>query len=352
MIQPQNHRRTSRHRRSSSAWEKASDEELLSMRLCDLDLKLEGSVLVQRVEQLYEELSARGIRFRPHVWVSDEWFSPDGVPGIAVPFYVLHPRLIRLERRQLGVAEGASHDHCMQLIRHETAHALDHAYHLNRRKRWRALFGKSSTRYPRRYQPNPFSRDFVQYLEHWYAQCHPDEDFAETFAVWLTPGSNWARRYADWPALRKLEYVDELMHEIARQRPKVRSRTKIDPIHRLRTTLGEVYRRRKARGVYLPPEVYDRDLRCVFADRASEAGQQRASAFLHQHLRNIRRRIPEWSGDWRYHFDEVFYEMLGRCRALKLCVGGDPERLQQRFAALLRREVRRPRQRRLRNVPV
>ena len=25
------------------------------------------------------------------------------------------------------------------------------------------------------------------HLDPWYAQSHPDEDFAETFAVWLTP---------------------------------------------------------------------------------------------------------------------------------------------------------------------
>ncbi len=97
------------------------------------------------------------------------------------------------------------------------------------------------------YQPTPGSRRYVVHLPYWYAQAHPDEDFAETFAVWLTPGSTWKRDYKGSPALRKLAYVDELMQELADKTPPVKSRSRPDPLHRIKTTLGEHYKARRAR---------------------------------------------------------------------------------------------------------
>jgi hypothetical protein len=192
-------------------WTRWSDERLLQLRMKDLGLTIDGTWLEEMVEKLYDELDARGIRMRPHVWLSDEWFSPAGVPGFAIPFYLAHPRLRRLERSQMLDVEGASRAEGMRIMRHETGHALQHAYALHRRRRWQQRFGKSSTRYPEYYRPNPSSKRYVQHLRLWYAQSHPDEDFAETFAVWLAPRSDWRARYRGWGALRKLEYVDELM---------------------------------------------------------------------------------------------------------------------------------------------
>ena len=117
-------------------------------------------------------------------------------------------------------------------MRHEAGHVMAHAYQLHRRRRWQQLFGPSSKRYPRYYRPNPASRHHVQHLRMWYAQSHPDEDFAETFAVWLRPRSHWRSRYAGWPALKKLEYVDELMRDIAGKRPTLTRREKVDPAFR------------------------------------------------------------------------------------------------------------------------
>jgi hypothetical protein len=80
-------------------------------------------------------------------------------------------------------------------LRHEAGHAFNYAYRLYQTPEWRELFGPFNRPYRERYRPIPFDRNFVRHIEGWYAQKHPDEDFAETFAVWLTPGSRWRVRY-------------------------------------------------------------------------------------------------------------------------------------------------------------
>ena len=180
------------------------------MRFCDLRLSIEGSALARHVRRMYADLERRGLSLRPHVWLSEEWFSPDGVPGIAVPFYLAHPRLERLERRIMGEAEGGNSRLLLRILRHEAGHAVDNAYRLRRRRRWREVFGPASRPYPARYRARAGSRGYVHHLGEWYAQAHPTEDFAETFAVWLAPNSPWRKNYADWPAFHKLQAVDEL----------------------------------------------------------------------------------------------------------------------------------------------
>ena len=133
-------------------------------------MRLRGTVVADCVEQLYSELADAGLRFRPHVWISDEWFSPDGVPGFALPFFLLHPRLIRLEQSMVDAVEGGSHAWCMKLLRHETGHALENAFRTRRLKERRLTFGKSSQPYPTAYLPRRYSRDFVIHLEEGYAQ--------------------------------------------------------------------------------------------------------------------------------------------------------------------------------------
>ena len=169
-------------------------------------------------ETCIDELAERGLRIRPHAWISNEWFSPDDTPGIAIPFYLAHPRLMRLERKMIIDVEGGTVPECMRILRHEAGHVVQ--ARLSAAAPAPLAASCSAARRPAirdYYRPNPASRRYVQHLPLWYAQSHPDEDFAETFAVWLTPRSNWRRRYAGWPALKKLEYVDELMAEIAGQ---------------------------------------------------------------------------------------------------------------------------------------
>ncbi|MDZ7643315.1 MAG: putative zinc-binding metallopeptidase [Woeseiaceae bacterium] len=215
-------------------WAEYDDEALLRLRFRNLGLVLKGNPLWLDVERLYDELERRGLRFRPHVWLSTEWFSPDGIPGFAIPFYLAHPRLRQLERRMMGEVEGGARKWRLRILRHETGHAIDNAYGIRRRADFRRMFGRASAPYPDDYSPRPSSDRHVLHLGHWYAQSHPTEDFAETFAVWMQPKARWRRDYAGWPALRKLEYVDALMDEIAQSRPKHRSRVVTDPRDRLK----------------------------------------------------------------------------------------------------------------------
>ena len=179
------------------SWVALKDEELLNVRICDLGVRIEGSELEKRVREFQEELAARGVTFRPECYLGDEWFSPEGVPAIAIPFYLAHPRLKSLEMHQMLEVEGGTAESCQMLLRHECGHAIDHAYRFSSRKDWRGIFGSPDAEYtPETYKPHPYSRGFVRHLPNWYAQSHPDEDFAETFAVWLgaTP-DDWRQRY-------------------------------------------------------------------------------------------------------------------------------------------------------------
>jgi len=301
-------------------WASLSDEKLLEIRMCDLHLSIAGTELEQRIAEVNAELEARGLIFRPHYWLSDEWFTPDGVPGIAIPFYLAHPRLAKLELAQMLEVEGGDPASCLKILRHEVGHAIDNAYRLQRRPTRRRLFGNPSTEYPEYYTPKPYSKSFVQHLDHWYAQSHPDEDFAETFAVWVDPHSMWATRYAGWPAQRKVEYMDRLMRTIAHTRPKVTSRREVDPLRRLRKTLGEHYRRKRERYDFEWPSVYDRELHRIFSDDPRHRNKQSAALFLRKVRREVRQIVAEGTGVHQYTIDHVLQNMIDRCKELKLRV--------------------------------
>ena len=312
-------------RRSSSGtskvaapyWAEYSDEELLDLRLCDLDVRIEGTWLQDRVEQLHAEMDHRGVRLRPHCWLSNEWFSPDGVPGIAIPFYLAHPRLMKLERRQMLEVEGGTKAWCMRLLRHEAGHAFDTAYRLRRKRRWARAFGRASRPYPATYRPRPDSRNHVLHLAWWYAQSHPVEDFAETFATWLKPGSKWRRQYEGWPVLRKLEFVQEIVEECAGYPAPVRSRAHVDPLRSMKRTLRFHYKARRRRyGVDLP-DFFDQLLERVFAPGRSRTSESAAS-FLRRTGPDLRRRVVQVTGLHAYTVDQFLEEMKTRCRRLKL----------------------------------
>src|SRR5438034_1188041 len=201
-------------------WAFLNDAELLERRISSLGLQLEGTTLEPLIRQLYDELSAKGLIFHPPCHIGDEWFVPIGIPAIFVPFFLVHDRLRTLEQTMMLEVEGGTKDWFMKLMRHEAGHAYNYAYHLPRNQKWAQIFGQTSDdETPDSYRPRPFSRSYVVNLDDWYAQSHPDEDFAETFAVWLTPGLEWRARYAGWKALQKLEYVDELMRSLVGKPP-------------------------------------------------------------------------------------------------------------------------------------
>lgn len=316
-------------------WADWPDERLLDLRLCDLKVTIEGSWLEPRLAQLDAELAARGLTFRPHFWLSDEWFTPDGMTGIAIPFYLAHPRLMKLEESQMLEVEGGTHEWCMKILRHEAGHAFDNAYCLQRRRKRQKLFGLSSEPYPEFYTPRPYSKSYVLHLDAWYAQSHPAEDFAETFAVWLTPDAQWKTRYADWPALRKLEYLDELMASIAGQAPLVPRREQLEPIAHLRQTLRTHYRQKRAKYGVNRPNFYDRDLRRLFTDAPEAAGHMTAARFLSRSRREVRRHVARWSGIHQYTVDQVFEDMIARCKQLKLRLVKSEDQTRLDFTVLL-----------------
>jgi hypothetical protein len=321
--------------REQPEWASWPDERLLEVRLCDLGLSIRDSPLRPHIRQLYRELRERGLVFRPFFWLSDDWFTPDGVPGVAVPFYMAHPRLARLELSQMLEVEGGTPEWCMRILRHEAAHAIDNAYRLRRRRRRQQLFGNSSQKYPEYYTPRPYSRSFVVHLQPWYAQSHPDEDFAETFAIWLTPGHDWRKRYADWPALKKIEYVGELMAEIGSRAPEVETRRRVEPLERLKKTLREHYQEKRSRYGVEFPNIYDRDLRRLFSDAPEFKRNRSAASFVNRIRKDVRRTVARWTGEYQYTIKQVVEDIVKRCRELDLHVGGSEEQAKLDFMVML-----------------
>jgi len=224
---------------------------------------------------------------------------------------------------------------CMRILRHEAGHVVQTSFRLHRRRRWQELFGRSSTRYPSYYRPNPASKHYVQHLRLWYAQSHPDEDFAETFAVWLAPRSNWRKRYDGWPALKKLIYVDELMAEVADEKPVLTRRRQVDPLSRLTYTLAEHYERKLAHYAIDSQKTYDRDLQRIFSDDPKHGNSPAASTFLRQNRAKIRQMVSKWTGEYQLTLDAVLDDMIGRCRELKLRAVGSERQLRIDFTVLL-----------------
>jgi hypothetical protein len=321
-VASQRRRAPAKRRPKALPWTRLSDEELLKLRFCDLKLSVDTSALRRQVERLYVELESRGIEFRPHVWLAEEWFSPDGVPGIAVPFYLAHPRLEKLERHIMREAEGGNSKWFMRILRHEAGHALDNAYRLRRRKRWREVFGPASLQYPARYKARPGSRRYVHHLGEWYAQAHPTEDFAETFAVWLKPKSAWRKNYADWPAFNKLCVVDELMMSVRDQRAPVRNRVRIEPIDFNTRTLAQHYRRKLAHRRHFRRGLADDLLQKIFSPERLRKGAVRAASLLRSQKTSLTSTVARELSMELYSVQQILRMLIERSENLKLYVRG------------------------------
>jgi hypothetical protein len=310
-------------RRKAHPWVRLGDEELLRMRFCDLRLSIERSPLAPHVHRLYRDLERRGISLRPHVWLSEEWFSPDGVPGIAVPFYLAHARLERLERRIMREAEGGDTRLLRRILRHEAGHALDNAYRLRRRRRWREVFGPASLPYPARYRARAGSRRYVHHLGEWYAQAHPTEDFAETFAVWLAPRSGWRKSYANWPAFHKLNAVDELVASVRGRRAPVRNRVRIEPLEHNTRTLAQHYRRKLAHHRLIRRGLADELLQRAFTPERPRRAAPRATTLLRAHARRLIASVSRALRIEPYSARQVLRMLIERSESLRLYVRGN-----------------------------
>ena len=232
--------------------------------------------------------------------------------------------------------EGGEHEWCMRILRHEAGHAIDNAYRLATTRDGGARSSAPPSKpYPEFYTPKPYSKSFVLHLDSWYAQSHPDEDFAETFAVWLTPSSEWRQRYAGWKALPKLEYMDALMGSLRERRHPSTTPKKWMRCPTLRITLRQHYRNKRRHYGVDYPNFYDRDLRRLFSDAPEFTRHMTAARFISRIRRQVRRVVAGWTGIYQYTIDQVLEEMIGRCRELKLRLAVPEEQARQEFTVLL-----------------
>ena len=325
----------SNQRLTQPHWAELPDEELLKINMCDLELSIEGTPLEHRIALIRQELRDRNILFEPHFWLSDEWFCADGIPGIAIPFYLAHPRLEKLERAQLLEVEGGEEAWCLKILRHEVGHAIENGFRLRLLKQRKKVFGRSSLTYPEYYTPKPYSKSFVLHLDPWYAQSHPDEDFAETFAVWLTPNSDWRERYKGWPAINKLLYMERLMGEIAGKTAPVQNKKLLDPLRSIKKTLTEHYAIRKEKYSKETPRFYDKELLTLFSDQAAFSKNLPASSFIRRKRRLIRSTVSRWTGTYQYTIDRVLEAMLRRASELGLRLTLSEEETIKQFTVLV-----------------
>ncbi len=274
----------------------AERDTLLGKRISELGLRLQGTPIERLTDQLYSELEERGLGFKPPVYLSDEWGCPEATPLIAVPFYLADERLQRIEAERSASVESEADS--MRYLRHEAGHAYNYAYRLYDRPEWRRIFGPYSRPYRDRYHADPFSRRHVRHILGWYAQKHPDEDFAETFAVWLTPGIDWRERYANWPALEKLEYVDSVLREIGSEPPVVQVELNEEhvPVEAMHYTVEQHYQELEEQLPIDDERFFDGDLLTIF-DASQGDNAAPADSFLRGHRQELVARVGYWSGE-------------------------------------------------------
>ncbi len=313
-------------RKPKVAWEALSDDDLLHLRICDLNVRIEGCGLEIRIRQLERELAAKGLKLKPVCFLSDEWLSPGDQAAIGIPFFLTHPRLKALENRMMFEVEGSGPAWCMKLLRHEAGHAFDHAYRLSRREEWKDVFGSPRTKYqPYYYVIDPSSRDFVINVPDHYAQAHPVEDFAETFAVWLNPASGWRDRYRG-RALKKLRYVDRAMREV-KSLPVPRRKPVLGPEARaLQSTLLSYYEKKLRLFPLGDPAATEKALKRMFrASRAAEPTRP-ASHFIRTHKRPLVDAIAGFSGERRNQVARVVASLAQMCTTHRLVLRESEER--------------------------
>jgi hypothetical protein len=270
-------------------------KELLSKPIRDLGLKIEGSSVERFVHQLYRELEQKGLKkFRPLVYLSDEWGCPSEEPVIGIPFYLADPKLQKLERAMNDLEDSRQ---IMMYMRHEAGHAFNYAYQLYKTPEWHELFGSFRKPYREKYKPIPFSRGFVRHMEGWYAQKHPDEDFAETFAVWMTPRSNWRKRYQGWGAMQKLKYMERIGKRLGGADPfRPMGNTDVT-VEEMDDTVEQFYTNHAADPRDAEELLLDNDLKDIFnVSPRKRKGVRPAVDFLRENRKVITDKLTYWTG--------------------------------------------------------
>jgi hypothetical protein len=268
----------------------------------DLGLKIEGTPLEPVLKEFLGELERAGISLRPRFYLSTEWGVPFGTIAVAIPFYLARPDLKDLHAERVGHIEGIGKADILRYLRHEMGHVVNYAYRLYEREEWVRLFGSITQPYLEEYRPSPFSKRFVRHLPGWYAQKHPDEDWSETFAVWMTPGVDWRAEYKAWPtALAKLEYCEAVMREVGPRPPASAAMELDEDVGELAYSLEDFYK--GSPDGELPPGL-EGALRSIFDDleqvRSDGVKALPAGALLRRIERELMADVFRWTG----HFPE------------------------------------------------
>jgi putative zinc-binding metallo-peptidase len=297
--------------------------EILGRRIDQLGLKLEGSPVERFVLQLQEELRRKGLRrFQAVCYLSDEWGCPDREPIIGIPFYLADPKLAILEKEMNDLEDARE---IMMYLRHEAGHAFNYAYRLYATPEWRKIFGPFNRRYREHYRPLPFSRRYVRHIEGWYAQKHPDEDFAETFAVWLTPGSNWRKRFRGWPAMEKLRYIHRITREAADREPIVGHGKTDITVAEMKVTVEEFYRKAARQNRPAVEVAMEGDLVDIFPRISRRKnGLRPAAEVVQAHREALTDKIAYWTGVRRPIVRALVEAVIRHCGEQKL--QADPAR--------------------------
>jgi hypothetical protein len=279
----------------------------------DLQLQIVGTRLEPIIAEFQQELRRVDIRkLQPHFYLSTEWGVPFGSIAIGIPFYLAHPDLVALHSEQVGHIEGFNRTDILRYLRHEMGHVVNYAYKLYEEEAWIKHFGSITQPYVEEYHPEPFSTRFVQYLPGWYAQKHPDEDWSETFAVWMTPDWDWRTQFAAWSgALAKLKYCDATTRRLRDEEPKVTSLDVDDDVKELRISLTDHYATTAVAAKALPPGL-DGALRSMFEDlgttETSDESVPRLPAA--QLIRGLQRQLMAHVFRWTGHFPEQTRELV------------------------------------------
>ncbi len=309
-----------------------NEEDLLGLRICDLPLKIKGEWLEECIGELYKELEEKDLKFRPDCYLADEWLTPVGEPVIGIPFFLAHPTLMKLEKKMMMEVEGGTKEWCMKLLRLEAGHELSYAFNFHKKKRWQNVFGPASEEYPANNRLRPYSKNYVRHLDDYYAQYHPEEDFVETFAVWLTPNLDWKAKYKGWPALKKLKEVDKLMQGIKGKAAFSKRGKKFWRLSRLRITLKNYYHKKRQLWAEDFPDFHDPYLRKIFktvdteqlqafiekAKKSDEAFT--AVDLVKKYRRYLLVNISKWTGERKYVSNDLLKDIEKRCRDLNLII--------------------------------
>lgn len=299
----------------------AFEEAVFGMKIKDLGLSIAGTALAPVIAAFRREMASAGVgALDPRFYLSHEWGVPMGTVAIAIPFYLARPDLAEIQLRHSGFIEGLEPARTYRYLRHEMGHVFNYAHELFRRADWRETFGAFEDPYIDDYRPIPFDRRYVRHLPGWYAQKHPDEDFAETFAVWMTPGGEWRSDYRAWPvALAKLEYCDRIVREMASSVPLVTAVECDEDAAELEWTVGDFYKSSETSEPALPDGL-DSMLRESVADCADDDAIDSTSVdSLIERLRfDLCAGVFQWTGFAPDRVDRLLSRLREAARALDL----------------------------------